>query len=53
MNKKRLTLGIIFLILFSPFFLAGVVWYFVHSYLVAGYEIGDVLREWIDEKLGD
>jgi hypothetical protein len=53
MNKKRLTIGIFFLVLFSPVFLAGALSAVLEAYFVAGREVASDLYGWINEKLGE
>jgi hypothetical protein len=53
MNKKRLILGIFFLVLFSPVFLAGLMSSLLEAYFVAGRATASDLFDLINEKLGD
>lgn len=53
MSKKRFVVRMLLLILFSPAFLAGMVYEMLAAYFLAGKDVMEALFDWFDGKLGD
>jgi hypothetical protein len=53
MSKKRLIVGIIFIIIFLPVFIAGVMFDSIQRYFNSGKDVGGDIFNWLDKKLGE
>lgn len=51
MTKKRIIIGGLFLLVFLPVVVAGFVFNWIKSYFVAGMDIGEIVADWVDEKV--